>query len=217
MADNTAAAGGRERETVTAAAARFLRELKTTVKCAGAADYEYLARTTPGLRVGAVRAMPGYDPEEPTGNGSGPVVTVVVAPASADPQALPDTRFLTAVRERLERHRPVCTCVRVVPPEYKQIDVVIRLHARDGVQTSQVRHLVEQYLSADGIGIGGLISPGEMMARLQALAGVLRVRSVNLRTSDAGCYQNSSGEIQLPRCGIACLRNLQLEQMPVEF
>ena len=199
------------------AAVRFLRELKDTVKCAGASDYEYLARTTPGLRVGAVRTLPGYDPEEPTGSGTSPVVTVVVAPASSDSQPLPDERFLAEVRARLERHRPVCTCIRVVPPEYKCIDAVIRLEAGDGVETEQIRRLTAQYLSADGVGIGGLISPGELMARLQAIPGVLRVRGVDLRTGAAGCYQNSSGEIQLPRCGIAYLRELRLERISVSF
>ena len=217
VVDNTAASGGRDREYVDEAAVRFLRELKNTVKCAGASDYEYLTRTTPGLRVGAVRTLPGYDPEEPIGSGSSPVVTVVVAPASSDPQPLPDERFLNEVRARLERHRPVCTCIRVVPPEYKCVDAVIRLEAGDGVQTEQIRRLTAQYLSADGVGIGGLISPGELMARLQAIPGVLRVRSVNLRTGAAGCYQNSSGEIQLPRCGIAYLRELRLERISVSF
>ena len=217
VVDNTAATGGRDREYVDEAAARFLRELKSTVKCAGAADYEYLVRTTPGLRVGAVKTLPGYDPEEPTGSTESPVVTVVVAPAASDPRALPDERFLREVRDRLERHRPVCTCIRVVPPEYKEIDAVIRLQAGDGVDTEQIQRLTADYLSADGVGIGGLISPGELMARLQALPGVLRVRSVDLRTGAAGCYRNSGGEIQLPPCGIACLRNLKLERTSVAF
>lgn len=216
VVDNTEASGGRDREYVEEAAVRLLRELKTTVKCAGAADYEYLARTTPGLRVGAVRTLPGYDPNEPTGSGKSPVVTVVVAPAAANPKALPDERFLTEVRNRLERYRPVCTSIRVVPPEYKEIDAVIWLQARDGVEIEQLRRLTEDYLSANGVGIGGLISPGELMARLQAVPGVLRVRGVDLRTGAAGCYQNSSGEIQLPRCGIACLRTLRLERMSVD-
>ncbi len=68
-----------------------------------------------------------------------------------------------------------------------------------------------------GVGIGGLISPGELMARLQAVPGVLRVYSVDLRTGAAGCYQNAGGEIRLPRCGIACLRNLQLERTSAAF
>jgi len=215
VADNTAASGGRDREYVDEAVVRFLRELKNTVKCAGSSDYEYLARTTPGLRVGAVKTLPGYDPEEPTGSGRSPVVTVVVAPASGDSQALPDERFLSEVRDRLERHRPVCTCIRVVPPEYKRIDAVIWLDARDGVEETQIRSLTAKYLSADGVGIGGLINLGELMAQLQAVPGILRVRGVDLRTDDAGCYQNSSGEIQLPHCGIACLRKLRLERTSV--
>ena len=215
--DNAPAFGGQKREYVEEAAARLLRELKTTVKCAGASDYEYLAKTTPGLRVGAVKALPGYDPEEPTGSSTTPVVTVVVAPAASKPQALPDERFLVEIRNRLRYHRPVCTCVKVVAPEYKEIDAVIRLQAGESVDQTQIRRLVETYLSAEGVGIGGQISPGELMVQLQAVPGVLRVRGVDLRTNAAGCYQNSSGEIRLSRCGIACLRELRLELTPAEF
>lgn len=217
VVDNTAADGGRSREHVDEAVARFLRELKTTVKCAGASDYAYLAKTTPGLRVGAVKTLPGYDPEDPTGRAGSPVVTVVVAPAASTARALPDERFLKEVRDRLERHRPVCTCVRVVPPEYKEIDAVIRIQAGDGVDMDEIRRLTAEYLSADGVGIGGLISPGELMVRLQAVPGVLWVRGVDLRTGSAGCYQNTGGEIQLPPCGIAWLRDLRLERTSVAF
>lgn len=216
-ADNTAAQGGRGRETADQAAARFLRELEHTEKCASAADYERLALTTPGLRVGAAKALPGYDPDEPTGVTHTPTVTVVVAPASDRPRPLPDGRFLAEAARRLEERRPICTQVKVVAPVYVPIRASVRLRGRDTVTEAAVRALLEEYLSPRGAGIGGPVRPGEAAALLQALPGVLQVKGVDLRALGTGCYQNAAGDIQLPRLAIPCLDGLELDRTPEEF
>lgn len=210
LVENTAAVGGRDAETVEAAAGRLLRELKETQKCVSAEDYERLVRTTPGLRVGAVKAIAGYDPGEPSGVSRTPVVTVVAAPVSSEPRPVPDERFLSQIRCRLERLRPVCTRVHVVPPVYQEMDAEISIRGGESVRQDVVRALVENYLAQDG-GIGGTIRPSELIARLQALPGVGLVSKLDIRPVQPGCYQNSFGDIQLPKCGVACLRGLKLE------
>lgn len=216
-APNGAAAGGADRETVNEAAARFLRELSDTEKCASAADYERLARTTPGLRVAAAKALPGYDPDEPTGGNGSPVVTVVVVPASSKPRMLPDGRFLKEVQDRLERLRPICTRVKVIPPAYEDVYATVRIKGRDSITRQAVHSLLERYLSAEDAGIGGPVRPGEVAARLQAMPGVLQVLSVNLRAPGPGCYQDSFGDIRLPRHAIPFLRELKLERIPEDM
>lgn len=215
-ADNAAAVGGVDRETVDEAAARFLRELGDTQKCASAADYEHLARTTPGLRVAAAKALPGYDPDEPSGNSRAPTVTVVAVPASPLPRSLPDARFLSEVQARLDRLRPICTRVRVISPVYEDIYVAVRLRGGEPVTEAAVRRLLEGYLSAEDAGIGGPVRQGEVQARLQALPGVLQVLRVDLRAPGPGCYQRASGDILLPRHAIPFLRELKLERIPEE-
>ncbi len=216
-ASNGAAAGGADRETVDEAAARFLQELSVTAKCACAADYEDLARTTPGLRVAAARALPGYDPDEPSGGGNSPVVTVVVVPASSKPRMLPDARFLKEVQDRLLCLRPVCTRVRVISPAYEDVYATVRLKGRETVTQEAVRSLFERYLSAEGAGIGGPVRPGELAARLQAMPGVLQILGVDLRAPGPGCYQDASGDIRLPRHAIPFLRELKLERLPEDM
>jgi len=213
---NESASGGVGYESAAEASVRFLQLLENTQKCASAADYERLALTTPGLRVGAARALPGYDPDEPTGASRTPTVTVVVAPASENEKPLPDSRFLAAVQERLERYRPVCTRVRAVPPAYQGVLASVRLTAREAVSEAAIRGVAERYLSADGAGIGGVLRPGELSARLQAIPGVLRVARADLRAPGPGCYQNTAGEIQLPPCTIPCLQKLELILTPAE-
>ncbi len=216
-AANSAAAGGADRESVADAAARFLRSLGDTEKCASAADYERLARTTPGLRVAAAKALPGYDPAEPTGVSHTPAVTVVVVPASGQARPVPDERFLAEVQRRLEQRRPVCTKVRVAPPVYEDVYVSLSLKTGDGVTRDSICALLEGYLSADGVGIGGVIRPGEIETRLLALPGVLQVRKADIRAPGPGCYRLSGGDIRLPRRAIPALRELRLDQIPEEF
>ena len=212
VVEHTDADGGRDRESVESAMARLLRELEHTVKCAGTEDYEKIVRTTPGLRVGAVKAIPGYDPAEPSGVSRSPVVTVVAAPASTDARPLPDEAFLREVRCRLEELRPVGTRIYVTGPVYQEMDVTVRFGPGDSVSESAVRQSAEAYLSSAGAGIGGVVSPGELAALMQALPGVRRVMKMDIRPAQPGCYQNSAGEIQLSCCGIPCLRHLTIEK-----
>ncbi len=217
IAENNAAVGGADRESIAEAAARFLRSLKDTEKCASADDYERLAQSTPGLRVAAAKALPGYDPTEPTGVSRMPTVTVVAVPASGRERPVPDDRFIAEIQNRLERRRPVCTKVRVVPPVYEDVYVSLSLKTREGVTRDQICTLLEEYLSVNGVGIGGLIRPGEVETRLLELPGVIQVRQADIRAPGPGCYQQSGGDIRLPRRAIPVLRELKLDQIPEEF
>ncbi len=216
-AENSAAVGGADRESVAEAATRFLRSLGDTEKCASADDYARLARSTPGLRVAAVKVLPGYDPAEPTGVSHMPIVTVVAVPESERTRPVPDARFLAEIQNRLERCRPVCTRVCVVPPVYEDVYVSLSLKTREGVTRNKILALLEDYLSVDGVGIGGLIRPGEVETRLLELPGVAQVRQVDIRAPGSGCYQQSGGDIRLARRAIPALRELKLDQIPEEF
>ena len=211
---NLAASGGAGQETAAQAQARLLRELNTTRKCVSAGDYERLARETPGLRVAAAKALPAFDPEEPTGVSRLPTVTVVAVPAGAGERPLPDRRGLAAVQARLDRLRPIGTRVKVIPPVYVELTVRVSLRgSEDGVE----RTLEEALCSfLEGCGIGGVLRAGDIAALVQAAPGVLQVRRVDLRTTAPGCYQNADGDIRLPRQAIPRLKELQVERLPVE-
>ena len=211
---NTAAAGGAEGETPEQAQARLLRELSDTRKCVSAGDYERLAKATPGLRVSAARALPAYDPDEPTGVSRMPTVTVVAVPGGAGERPLPDGRFLEAVQRQLDSVRPIGTRVKVVGPVYVELDVDVSLRGgEDGVEEA-LRSALEDWLAEAGI--GGDLRAGDAAARVQAAPGVLQVREVSLHTASPGCYQNGAGDIRLPRRGIPRLRELRVERLPVE-
>lgn len=211
---NQAAWGGADQEEVFQAQARLLRELSTTRKCVSAEDYERLACQTPGLRVAAAKALPGYDPDEPTGVSRMPTVTVVVVPAGTGQCPMPDRRFLETVQRQLDRVRPIGTQVRVVPPVYVPLTADITLWGGEENVEKALRASLEELLSRSGI--GGAIRAGDMAACAQAAPGVLRVRNVDLRAVGAGCYQNSEGDIRLPRLAIPYLKELRVTSLPVE-
>lgn len=206
-----AARGGRARETAAQAQDRLLRELSCTRKCVSQADYERLARETPGLRVAAAKALPGYDPEEPTGVSRLPTVTVVAVPAGAGDRPLPDSRFLAAVQAQMDRVRPIGTQVKVVPPVYVEIQMDVTL--RGGAEG--VKEILADQLSAwlEGAGIGGTLRAGDAWALVQATPGVLQVREVTLRATSPGCYQNEEGDILLPQRAIPRLGTLRVERL----
>lgn len=209
---SSAAHGGAAKETVLQAQARLLKELSHTRKCVSRDDYERLARETPGLRVAGVRALPGYDPEEPTGISRLPTVTVVVVPAGAGDRPMPDRRFLSAVQAQMDRVRPIGTQVKVVPPVYVEIHMDITLRGgADGVEA-----VLKEQLSAwlDSAGIGGTLRAGDAWALVQSAPGVLQVREAAIRTASPGCYQNEEGDIRLPQRAIPKLGRLRIERLP---
>ncbi len=211
---HTGATGGAPAEGVQELQARLLRELSHTGKCARAEDYEDLARQTPGLRVALAKAIPDYDPDEPTGASRSPAVTVVVAPAGDGARPMPDRRFLEAVQRQLDRARPIGVMVKVYPPEYVELHVSLALRGGGEELEERLTRMLEDYLSGAGVGVGGTVSVSDLTALVQSAPGVLQVRNVALSAASPGCYQNREGDIRLPRRGIPRLGRLSVQRLP---
>lgn len=207
-----AAHGGAGRETTAQAQARLLRQLSTTRKCVCAEDYERLACQTPGLRVAAAKALPGYDPAEPTGVSRLPTVTVVAVPAGAGERPMPDEHFLQAVQAQMDRVRPIGTQVKVVPPVYVELQVTMTLRGGEDDLETGARQALSAWLEETGI--GGVLQAGDAWALVQGLPGVQQVREVTLHTNSPGCYQNEEGDLRLPRRAIPRLGQVRIERLP---
>ena len=203
-----------DRETAEQVQARLLQELDHTRKCVSAADYEELARRTPGLRVALAKAIPAWDPDEPTGVSRFPTVTVAAVPAGGGDRPMPDGRFLAAVQRQLDRARPIGVKVKVCPPEYVEIDVSLTLRGGEDDLEGYLTRVFREHLSGARMGVGGTVAVSDLAALAQSAPGVLQVRSIALRTPHAGCFQNREGDIRLPRLGIPCLGKLSVERLP---
>lgn len=213
---NTAAEGGASRESLSEVQARLLQKLNETKKCVCVQDYERLAKLTPGLRVAAAKAIPAYDPDEPTGVSRTPTVTVVVVPGGAGDRPVPDERFLQAVQRQLDRRRPIGTSVKVISPVYVDVDAAVSLRCGEEDVEQAIARVLRNYLSLEGVGVGGTVRAGDISAMVQAVPGVLQVRQASVRASGAGCRQSADGDIRLPRRGIARLRKLNVERLSAE-
>lgn len=209
---NTAASGGRPRETVNELQARLISRLNVTKKCVSASDYERLARETPGLRVAAVKAIAAYDPDEPTGVSREPVVTVVVVPDSSEKRPMPDGRFLSAVQSCLDGRRPIGTRVKVVAPVYVDIDVSLSIRGRAVGGEDGIRLALDEFFAGGKIGIGGTLRIGDLGGVVEAVPGVSQCQA-QASTASPGCDKSVAGDIRLPKRGIARLGNLYVEQL----
>jgi hypothetical protein len=207
-AANTPGQGGRAAETTGEAGRALLARLENPWKCVSLGDYERAALATPGLRVAAAKAVANYDPQEPTGNSSIPVVTVVVIPYSGEARPMPDTRFLDAVRARLDALRPVCTKVKAVAPRYVPLGVSAQIRGSLQLRPA-LRQAAADYLS--GCGIGSPVIRGDLLAALMRVEGVYKVERLTFHLFTADSFLTPGADVILPRNGVAFLKELDLE------
>jgi hypothetical protein len=209
---HTPAAGGAAEKSVSGAASELLRSLENSSKCASETDYERAAKTTPGLRVAAAKAIAGYDPDEPSGRTSRPVVTVVVMPYGAE-LALPDARFLDAVRRHLDGLRPVCTKIKVVGPRHVSASIFASVLARrsEGLDRA-LREAAESCFGLSGErGVGDPVVRGDLIARIARVEGVYKVKKLEIRRLSRDCYLTPGQDAVIPRNAIAHLAEAEFE------
>jgi hypothetical protein len=206
------AAGGAERETLAEAKERLRREMRIASRAVTAADYEQIARATPGLRVARVKAIPLYrvGQEDPHEQAPGQV-SVVVVPFSDSAMPMPSPGFLQTVQQHLNRHRLLTTEVHVVPPEYVQITVnaVVVVHPDYRHQTGRVlealRNLLDVLDDRDptkGWEFGRAVYKGDVYGVINSLPGVEYIQSLWLDAEGRGIRRDSNGDIHLPPHGL---------------
>lgn len=205
---NRAAAGGQDRETMEQARGRLIRRLEHTVKCQSAADFEQRTMETPGLRIAGARALPGYD--SVTESSRPACVTVVALPASEASRPMPDQRFLDAVRRQLERVRPICVAVRVVPPRYVPLTISVQLLVEPTAEKEAVRRTLEAWLAPRAERVGAMIRWDDGAALLQKLPGVLQIRQMELRGTDQSSRRTPGGDLTIPPDGLPALERTDI-------
>jgi predicted phage baseplate assembly protein len=187
-----AARGGAETETAEEARARTAEELGKVERAVSAADFETLARGTPGVAVARAHAAVGYHPGFPCLTLPG-AVTLFVVPAvphgeeiAVDDDAqlgapVPDPGMLRAVARRLDRRRLLTTEVFVLPARYRPVRVAATVTAPTELH-AELRQRLHLRLSTfldpliggeDGIGqpFGASASPSQLRREAEAALG----------------------------------------------
>jgi predicted phage baseplate assembly protein len=203
------ATGGQREESIAESFERFIRDLRVPYRAVTSADFEYIARETPGLRVAQAKAIPNFDPySQADSDGS---VTLVLIPFSpldtfiAPPE--PSLGFRTAVSRHLEDHRLLGTRVYVVSPEYVRVDVKVTLTISKGYLDENIKkvilgklnhflHPAKGGIQGKGWPVGNPVYLSEIYQLIMGTEGVDVVEKISIY-ADTGAEQDENGDLIL--------------------
>lgn len=203
------AAGGAAAETLTHAAGRALTLVERTGRAVTLADYERLAKETPGVRLARATARANLHPSFPCFGAPG-IITLIALPFLPANRPLPSPALLQAVRAYLTRRRVAGTRVEVVGPTYLKVTVRARVRAHDGVNTVEVRQNIIAALNrffhplwggpnGEGWPFGRDVYRSEVLQVIDETPGVDHVISLELIPGEGPA-----------QCGNICLAPTQL-------
>lgn len=181
--------GGRDGETHQEAFRRVAGEWRGR-RAVSLADYEDLARLTPGLALRKVRAAAVQ-------GRAGVVVTAM--PQSEKPMPALSEWQRRRLVDWLEKFRLVGVPVWVRGPVYVPVEVSVVLHAGGWVDEEAVKRTVLSLV--DGVtgplGFGARLSQSDIFEALGALANVQAVEDVELRVLSPGGMRDRLGRVEL--------------------
>jgi predicted phage baseplate assembly protein len=188
------AEGGADAESVEDAMVRAREDLAKPYRAVRLSDYEFVAKTTPGLRFGRATArVRRHTTDGHDGDDEGrEVVHVVVVPFSTLPDPpRPSRGFLEAVERHLERHRLLTDRVVVDPPTYVGVGVDAEVRLEGGYTPAGRRAAIADALDAfldplgadgeDGWPFGRPVYVSELYQVIERVPGVAGVFDVAVR------------------------------------
>jgi hypothetical protein len=197
------ASGGEEKEKIEEAIIRARKDLKEPYRAVTSKDYEYIAKTTPGLRVKRAKAIPELDKQK----GS---VTVVIVPEGTLDKPVPGEGFLTTVCKHLDKHRLITTEVHVKEPEYVEVSVNAAVKIKRGYESEKVKQRVKEALETflhplkggpekDGWEFGRSVFKSEIYELIDGIEGVDCVQELNMVDGE---YRYDGEKIKIPELGL---------------
>lgn len=203
--------GGRDRESVAQMLGRLRERFGACGRTVVAEDYRRAALNTPGLRIADAKAIPFFDTGLPpemsaVSESKAPnTITVVVLPYSTERFPVPDERFLSAVRDHLEKYRPIATRVLVAAPIYIRADISAEVVCLTQ-EVGQASHRVEAALrgmfsviGADGrTRFGEPVSEADIIGCICNVEGILSVKRLRVRVGDYRYGRDRYGRTVIP-------------------
>lgn len=194
-----------EAETLAHAIGRGIVAREATTRAVTAADFEIIARETPGVRVARAIARPNLYPGLACVQAPG-VVTLIVLPSLPLAAPVPSAGMLRRVTQRLEQRRVIGTRIVVAGPRYLEVAVRAVVQGVEGTDKKRLAGAVSDAIDAflhplhggpqqQGWPLGRDVYRAEMMQVIDETPGVDHVVSLALIVE--GCA---------PNCGDVCLR-----------
>jgi hypothetical protein len=185
-----AASGGTDTETNSSVATRGPQAIRNRDRAVSPADYEWLARQA-SPDVAKVRCVPSTGPD---GHSQRGWVTLVVVPASLDPQPEPTPEFQLRILDYLAARAPFSAAsqIRIAGPQYSPIDVSLEVVPQDASLASsletQLRDNLDAFLhplsggaSGQGWDFGQPLYISQIAAVVEATPGVDYIPQVLLK------------------------------------
>ncbi|HEY9206929.1 MAG TPA: putative baseplate assembly protein [Candidatus Methanoperedens sp.] len=213
------ATGGKEAESVEHAKARAKKDCREIYRAITSNDYEYLARSTPGLRIYRAKAIPNYNPDYPRVVFPGAVSVVVVPYTRQGTDPTPREEFVRMVSNHLNKHRLVTADIHVIRPEYITISVKCKVHALKKsspvMVEERIKKALEDFLNpikggpeGNGWPFGRSVYPSEIYQKIDNVDGVDYVTDVSI-SSYSKPYQKDA--IRIPAFGLVYSGEHQIE------
>lgn len=198
------ATGGDAAETLEEASERALALIESPTRAVTLADYEALARKTPGVRLARVSARANLHPGFPCFQAPG-IVMVIILPWLPKGRPMPSVALRRTVAAYLTQRRVIGTRVEVVGPTYRKVSVQARVQSADRVNKDSLRTRIIEALDRffdplvggpEGTGwpFGRDVYRSEVLQVIDETIGVENVLALQLR--------DENGKLQ---CGNVCI------------
>lgn len=210
--DNTSAMGGSRPESIEDAVARFRISCENAPKCATIADLRRICLTTPGLRVAAVKVIPGYEANAPINSAPNAVTIVVIPYSDREKLPMPDENFIKQIKNRLEHFRTICTKIDVIAPLYTGIRLSIQVKSHASDIREKIKKVLEGYFDPKSATerIGESVRRDDIAALLYRQEGIEAVGNISISSLGVWTYSTANGDLVLSRHAIAYLKQLDL-------
>jgi hypothetical protein len=136
--------GGSAKEGAEQLRFRFLSDLREPTVAVTLADYEYIAKNTPGLCIHKVKAV-----ARPEGN----LIRIAVKPYGEEEMPALSPLYAEIIRDRLDRRRMIGTRIELASPVYIPVDVRAVVYAKGYYENA--RETMEAWLRGELDGVSG--------------------------------------------------------------
>jgi predicted phage baseplate assembly protein len=214
------ATGGTDAESVAAAFRRVRRDLKTPHRAVTSDDMAYLARNTPGLRVG--RAEVFLRDREGAAANAPPEAQVVVVPYAPERtrRPTPSEGFLDAVQAHLDEHRLLTDRVRAVAPVYVGVGLELTVRTGEWRPAAGVEDAIEaavrSYLDpvhgfeGEGWPFGRTLSAEELVAVVERVDPVDAVEELSV-SAPGNARVDPDGNVRIEESALFDLASVEVD------
>ncbi len=205
--------GGADAETMSEAKARVGRDLSRRERAVTAVDFEWLAKSTPGIAIARAHAAVGYHPGFPCHPVPG-VITLFVVPEvpreallfeSGEAVLAPktDPGALAEVRRRIDTRRLLTSEVYVCSVPYRAVTLVVELQGvfvdQESLQ-AEISLVLTQYLDpliggdqGEGWPFGGPLRPSSLIKEIQKhIDASIIIKRVEIALDSGGFFEDCS-------------------------